>query len=159
MILVLLGTQNLSFKRLLNAIQKQIDKGNIKDKVIVQAGFTKYNSKDMEIFDTVSEEKLYELIKEADLIITHGGVGSIMAAITNNKKVIAAARLKKYKEAVNNHQLQIINYFKEKGYILSLDNFNELDRLLKKIKHFNPLKYKKDNNNIVKLIEEYIGKI
>jgi UDP-N-acetylglucosamine transferase subunit ALG13 len=159
MILVLLGTQNLSFKRLLNAIQKQIDKGNIKDKVVVQAGFTKYNSKDMEIFDTVSEEKLYELIKEADLIITHGGVGSIMAAITNNKKVIAAARLKKYKEAVNNHQLQIINYFKEKGYILSLDNFNELDRLLKKIKHFNPLKYKKDNNNIVKLIEEYIGKI
>ena len=40
MILVTLGTQDKSFKRLLDAIQKQIDLGNIKDKVIVQAGCT-----------------------------------------------------------------------------------------------------------------------
>ena len=40
MILVTLGTQDKSFKRLLDAIQKQIDLGYIKDKVIVQAGCT-----------------------------------------------------------------------------------------------------------------------
>ena len=40
MILVTLGTQDKKFTRLLEAIQKQIDKGNIKDKVIVQAGCT-----------------------------------------------------------------------------------------------------------------------
>jgi UDP-N-acetylglucosamine transferase subunit ALG13 len=159
MILVLLGTQNLSFKRLLDAIQKQINNGNIKDRVVVQTGFTKYESKDMKIFNIVPEEKLHELIKEADLIITHGGVGSIMAAITNNKKVIAAARLKKYREAVNDHQLQIINYFREKGYILSLDNFNELDKVLQLAKNFKPKKYTSNTNNMIKLIENYIDRL
>ena len=50
MILVLLGTQNNSFKRLLEEVQKNIDNGNIKEKVIVQKGFTKFESKDMEMY-------------------------------------------------------------------------------------------------------------
>ena len=47
MILVTLGTQDKQFVRLLDIVQEQIDLGNIKDKVIVQAGCTKYESKDM----------------------------------------------------------------------------------------------------------------
>ena len=47
MIFVTLGTQDKSFKRLLDAIQKEIDKGNIKEKVVVQAGCTEYESKDI----------------------------------------------------------------------------------------------------------------
>ena len=87
MILVTLGTQDKSFKRLLDAIQKQIDNGNIKDKVVVQAGCTEYDSKDMEIFDLIDRDKFSELIKECDLLITHGGVGSILTGLKNNKKV------------------------------------------------------------------------
>ena len=43
MILITLGTQDKQFTRLLDMVQKEIDKGNINDKVIVQAGHTKYN--------------------------------------------------------------------------------------------------------------------
>jgi hypothetical protein len=35
MILITLGTQDKQFTRLLNVVQNEIDKGNIKDKVIV----------------------------------------------------------------------------------------------------------------------------
>ena len=80
MILVTLGTQDKSFERLLKAIDKEIEKGNIKDKVVVQAGYTKYKSKNMEIFKSVSNDRLEELMDEASLIITHGGVGSILTA-------------------------------------------------------------------------------
>lgn len=41
MILVLLGTQNNSFTRLLEAVQENIDKKIINDEVVVQAGFTR----------------------------------------------------------------------------------------------------------------------
>ena len=51
MILVLLGTQNNSFHRLLEEIQKNIDDKNIKEKVVVQAGYTKFESKDMTIYN------------------------------------------------------------------------------------------------------------
>lgn len=57
MILVLLGTQNNSFYRLLEEVQKCIDEDIIKDKVIVQAGSTKFESKDMEVFNLIEQDK------------------------------------------------------------------------------------------------------
>ena len=87
MILVLLGTQNNDFHRLLDEIEKNIANGNINDQVIVQAGFTKYKSDKMKIFSMTSKENLEDLIKKADLIITHAGVGSIEMSLEHNKKV------------------------------------------------------------------------
>ena len=156
MILVTLGTQDKSFKRLLDAVQKQIDNGFIKDEIIVQAGCTKYESKDMKIFDLIDREEFSELISKCDILITHGGVGSILTGLKNNKKVIAAARLEKYKEHTNDHQLQIIDKFTKSGYILSLDNFDRLDETLKKAKTFKPKKYQSNTENMISLIKNYI---
>ena len=156
MILVTLGTQDKSFKRLLDAIQKEIDKGNIKDRVVVQAGCTEYESKDMEIFDLIDRDKFSELIKECDLLITHGGVGSILTGLKNNKKIITAPRLKEYKEHTNNHQLEIIEKFAIKGLILPLYDFDKLDEVLKEVHKFKPKKYQSNTDNMIKLIEDYI---
>ena len=132
MILVTLGTQDKSFTRLLDSIQEQINNGNIKDKVIVQAGFTKYDSKDMEIFDLIDRDKFSNLIKKCDLLITHGGVGSILTGLKNNKKVIVCPRLSKYKEHMNDHQVQIVDRFYEAGYILRYNDGDNLGDILKK---------------------------
>ena len=156
MILVTLGTQDKTFPRLLDAIQKQIDKGNIKDKVVVQAGTTKYESNNMEIFDLIDREKFADLIKECDLLITHGGVGSIITGLKNNKKIIAAPRLEKYKEHTNDHQIQIIEKFTQSGFILPLYDFDKLDEVLKAINKFKPKQYKSNTNNMINLIENYI---
>ena len=156
MILVTLGTQDKSFSRLLEAIQKEIDNHNIKDKVIVQAGHTKFKSDDMEIFDLVPMDKLNDYIDKCDLLITHGGVGSIVDALKKGKKVIAAPRLKKYNEHTNDHQLQIINSYYKQGYILKLTDFDKLNEILKKAKTFKPKKYASNNENFVQKIKEYI---
>lgn len=156
MILITLGTQDKSFKRLLDAVQQQIDNGNIKDKVIVQAGHTKYNSEDMEIFDLIPYEKFDEYVNKCDILITHGGVGSIITGLKNNKKVVAAPRLSKYKEHTNDHQLQIIDNFTKAGYILPLYDFDKLDQVLKQAVKFKPKKYQSNTENMIKLIENYI---
>lgn len=156
MILVLLGTQNNSFHRLLEEIQKNINNGTIKEKVVVQEGYTKFQSKDMEIHTQVPKDKLQELIKKADLIITHGGVGSIISAITEGKKVIAVPRLKKYNEHVNDHQLDIIGSFNEKRYIIGIHEVEELEEALKKVPEFKPQKYIQNTGRIIKIIEEFI---
>ncbi len=152
MILVLLGTQDKPFSRLLDAIEKT----NLKDEIIVQAGFTKYKSNRMKIFDYISNSDLEDLIKKCDIIITHAGVGSIMTGLKYNKKIIGAARLKKYGEHTNNHQLQILNNFYESGYILKLEDFNKLEDVIKAAKGFKPKRFKSNTENIIKAIEEYI---
>lgn len=156
MILVTLGTQDKSFTRLLDSIQEQINNGNIKDKVIVQAGFTKYDSKDMEIFDLIDRDKFSNLIKKCDLLITHGGVGSILTGLKNNKKVIVCPRLSKYKEHMNNHQVQIVDRFYEAGYILKFNEGDNLGDILKKVDKFKPNKYISNTSNFINIIEKFI---
>ena len=156
MILVLLGTQNNSFHRLLEEIQKNIDNGNIKEEVVVQKGYTKFESKDMTIYDELPIEKFNELIEKADLVITHGGVGSIISSITRGKKVIAVPRLKKYNEHVNDHQLDIIQTFDEMGYIIGIQEVQQLGEAIKKVKEFKPKEYIKNTGNIIKIIEDFI---
>lgn len=156
MILVLLGTQNNSFHRLLEEIQKNIKNGNIKEKIVVQKGYTKFESQDMEIYDQLPSDELKKLIDKANIVITHGGVGSIITSIEKGKKVIAVPRLKKYKEHVNDHQLDIINSFSEMGYIIGIHEVEELGEALKRVEKFEPKKYVQNTGNIIKIVEDFI---
>ena len=159
MIFVTLGTQDKPFNRLLEAIDKEIDKGNIKGEVVVQAGCTKYESKNnMKVFDLIPMDEFDKLMNECDLLITHGGVGSIVGGLNKNKKVIAVPRLEKYGEHVNDHQLQIIENFDKAGYIIGCINLDDLEDKLKYVKKFKPNKYKSNRDNMVKLVCSLIDK-
>ena len=158
MILVTLGTQDKEFTRLLKKIDELIEKKVIKEEVIVQAGYTKYESKNMKIFDYVSKKELEKYIDECNFIITHAGVGTIFDALKKNKKIIAVPRLSKYKEHSNDHQLQIVEEFSNKNFILPVYEIDELELALTKIKKFNPSIYKSNNKNMVKLISDYIDR-
>lgn len=158
MILVTLGTQDKNFVRLLEKIDQLINNGLIKDKVIVQAGFTKYNSENMEIFDLIPQDEFNDLMDKADIIITHGGVGNIISALEKNKKVIAVPRLAKYGEHINDHQTQIIAQFNALGYIIGLQDVDELDDAVKQIKKFKPKKFVHDNSKMLNLVSELIDK-
>ena len=158
MIFVTLGTQDKTFERLLKAMDKSIEKGEIKEKVIVQAGNTKYETKNMEILDLISPDKFQQLVDECDLLITHGGVGSILSAVKQGKKVIAAPRLKKYNEHVNDHQKQIIKEFAKDGYIIELEDMDKLGEALQKAKKFKPKKFKSHTKEMINLVEGIIEK-
>ncbi|MBR2744285.1 MAG: exopolysaccharide biosynthesis protein [Clostridia bacterium] len=156
MILVLLGTQNNNFNRLLQAMEENIDKGIIKDEVIVQAGFTKFKSSKMKIFSFIDKDKLSDLEDKADIVITHGGVGSIVASLKRGKKVIVVPRLKKYGEHVNNHQLQIARRFKNEGYVKYVLNIKNLAKTISSMESFEPKKYENSEGNVISIIENYI---
>ena len=149
MILVLLGTQHNEFTRLLQEVENCIDNQIIKEQVIVQAGFTKYKSNKMEIFDMISKEELDKYMSKANLIITHGGVGSIIMALEKGKKVIAVPRLHEYGEHVNNHQRQIIRVFSEKNYLIGIQDVEDLSQAIQESENFEPNEYKNNNQKML----------
>lgn len=159
MILVLLGTQNNNFHRLLEEIERLIENGVIKEEVIIQAGYTKYTSEKMKILDFVSKEELEELEEKANLIITHGGVGSILQSITKEKKVIAVPRLHQYQEHVNDHQTEIVELFDQKGYIIGVQGIEELERAIGQVDKFKPRKYTQNHDKMLEIIEDFIDNV
>ena len=157
LIFVTLGTQDKTFERLLCAVQKQIDSGYLKnEEIIVQAGQTKFESSDMKIFGMLDIDTFEKYMNDCDLLITHGGVGSIIDGLKRNKKIIAAARLYKFKEHTNDHQLQIVDSLSSEGYILKLEDFDNLDAVIEKSKSFKPKEFVFNNKNFVCKLKDYI---
>ena len=161
MIVVLLGTQNNSFKRLLKEINRLKNEGVIKEKIVVQAGYTKFEDKDknsdIEVFDFVDSNKMQEMMKEAKYIITHGGVGSIVSGLKLNKKIIAVPRLKKYDEHVNDHQMEIIEEYTKNEYIIGIKDVSELEKAYRNLENFKPNEFRGDNNSLIDMVEKFIG--
>lgn len=159
MVLVLLGTQNNSFYRLLEEIDELVEKGKINEEVVVQSGYTKYSSKNMKIIDFMSKEELDKFQEKASYIITHGGVGSIVSSLKKGKKVIAIARKHEYQEHVNNHQEEIVDLFNQKGYVIGIKRVNQLEQAVQKLEDFKPRVYQPKNTKMLKLIEDFIEQV
>lgn len=153
MILVTLGTQTQKFYRLLDALENS----NINEEIIVQAGgLADYESKKMKILKFIDYNKMNELIEKSSLIITHGGTGSIIMPLQKGKKVIACARLEKYKEHINDHQQEIVSVFANEGYILEFAEGDNINEIYKKSKTFKPKKYVSNTENFISEIKKLI---
>lgn len=145
MVLLSVGTQKQQFTRLFELVLNCEELK--KEKIISQSGYTKFEDNRIESFDFISLEKMDEYMEKADLVICHGGVGTILSAIMKGKKVIAIPRLAKYGEHINNHQIEICEELEKEGYILYYkDGVDTLDELIKKIKTINFKEYKSDRN-------------
>ena len=103
-------------------------------------------------------DKFNELMETCNLLITHGGVGTIISGLKNGKKVIAVPRLQKYGEHVNDHQLQIIENFSEAGYVLAAYDVGELDKALQKVGDFEAKQYISNTQQMLRLVKECIDK-
>ena len=145
MILVTLGTQKQDFTRLLDIVSKI----KTNERIVVQSGHTKYESNKMEIIPFMSYDEMEELIDGADLIITHGGTGSIITPLKKGKKVIACSRLSKFNEHVDNHQQELVNHFENAGYILKIEEKTDINKLVKKAKKTKFKDFKSNNNSFI----------
>lgn len=160
MIFVTVGTQDKQFKRLLEEVERLIKNGKITDTVVAQIGNTKFktdlDSKFMHLIEFTTQREIEALIQNADFIITHGGVATIIEGLNMNKKIIAVPRLKKYKEHVNDHQLQIIENFNDSGYIIGTKGVEGIEEALERVENFVPKAY---NSNNEKFVEKLVNSI
>ena len=161
MIFVMLGTQDKQFKRMIRMVDYACEKGIIKEEVIIQAGITKQKVKSdlIKMFSFISQTELDEYLDKARIVICHAGVGSILNALKKNKTTIVMARLKKFREHVNDHQLDILENFSKQGYIIKLEDETRLDKALKKAETFVPKKYKSNTENFNNKLLEIVNNL
>lgn len=130
--------------------------GKIKDDVIIQTGYTQYIPKKCKWFKFVSQKKFENLCKKSDIIITHGGVGSIMTPLKFNKTTIAVPRLKEFNEHTDNHQLQIVKELEKMGKIIAVYDIGNLYSSIIKAKKFTIKEKKYTSSKIFKIVDKQL---
>lgn len=156
MIFVILGTQKFQLNRLLMELDRYKEENLLQDEIIAQIGHSTYLPKHFQYTRFLNKEEFDHLIRKADLVITHSGVGSIITAIGAGKPVIVYPRLEKYGEHVDDHQADIAEAFCRKKYVLCC---REEDDLLEKIRVCKSMtfeKYFSQTGQIVNIIEDYL---
>ncbi|MGP1909972.1 glycosyltransferase [Metabacillus sp. JX24] len=146
-----MGTQKFGFDRLINHLSDLADDSE-KYEFTIQTGYSSppENGK-VSWFDFKNAEDLNQLIKTSDLIITHAGTSSINQALTLEKPIIIVPRRQKYNEHVDDHQLEMSDYFSEKYGIPVIHEIKDLSSKLLN-ENFKIAKIKMEKNLINDLI-------
>ena len=130
MIFVTVGISKNPFYRLV----KKMDEiaSNLDEKVIIQLGHTNYKPKYAEYFDF----RLYsiqDLFKGARVVVSHGGAGAILNALSFDKPIITVPRLKRYREHMDDHQLDIVREMEKRNKLIAVYDIEDLEEALKRV--------------------------
>jgi UDP-N-acetylglucosamine transferase subunit ALG13 len=104
MIFVSVGTHEAPFDRLLLAVRDL----RLDEELVVQHGPSSVRCERATTeFDYLPFEQVVELVREARVVVTHAGVGSVMLALSNDKRPVVMARVRELGEHVDDHQLEL----------------------------------------------------
>lgn len=153
MIFITVGSQKFQFNRLLKAVDNLI----IDEEVFAQVGYSDYKPIHYAYKAFLNRDEFAKAIEMSDIVITHGGTGAIIGAVKMGKKVIAVPRLAKYGEHVDDHQMQLIDQFKEQNLICGLQDCEHLKEAIQFVKHHQFNTYKSNTKSIIDSIEHFIN--
>jgi UDP-N-acetylglucosamine transferase subunit ALG13 len=120
------GTHYQGFPRLVEKMDFIASK--INHHVIIQTGFTDYKPLNAEWFDFIEESAIHHYYKNADVVITHGGAGSILDCLKYSRSIIVVPRLKKYNEHIDDQQMDLAQALQMQGKVSTVYDVNKLKR-------------------------------
>jgi UDP-N-acetylglucosamine transferase subunit ALG13 len=84
------------------------------------------------VVDFLSFEQLVDKVRSARVVVTHAGVGSIMVALANAKRPIVVPRRAAFREAVDDHQLQLGRRLAAADLVTFVESPHELGEALER---------------------------
>ena len=158
-VFVCVGTQKFQFNRLLRLVDEAAAQRGANDAVFAQTGFSDYEPKHYTKQDFLQKEEFEQLIRDCDLLVTHGGVSTIITALKYSKKIVVIPRLGKYGEHVDDHQMQIAESFEQQGLVLCYRENDDLSALIEKALRFDFTPYVSHRADMVSTIERYLAEL
>ena len=134
-------------------VSEKINKEKIKDK----------EDRNITVFNMLKPEDMKKYIINANIVITHAGVGTIMECIEHNKDIIVLPRKEENGEHVNNHQEEIAFEMEKNGLLYKVDTYEKMQEIvIELIKNSNNKKEKKyisNNEKFNDMLIDYLESI
>lgn len=127
MIFVTVGTHEQSFDRLIKKVDELKRDNIIRDDIIMQTGFSTYEPKYCKWSKLLLYKEMEQNVKDAHIVITHGGPASFIMPLQIGKTPIVVPRQHQFNEHVNDHQVEFAKAVsKRMGTIIPVIDIEEL---------------------------------
>ncbi len=129
MIFLTVGTQ-LPFDRLVKAVDDWAAGGT--HEVFAQIGDSRYRPSHMEWVQYLPSDAFRGRIAAASLIVSHAGMGNLLAALGAQKPLLVMPRRAALQEIRNDHQLATANWLRQLPGVTVVDDEGGLDAALRR---------------------------
>lgn len=113
-VFVTVGTHEQQFDRLVKAVDGLVADGALAEAVFVQTGYCDYKPEHCEWSRFVPAAEMADCMREADVVVTHGGPSSFIEAMAVGKVPVVVPRRAEFGEHVNDHQVSFVREVAER---------------------------------------------
>ncbi|HKR87543.1 MAG TPA: glycosyltransferase [Phenylobacterium sp.] len=120
----------LPFDRLVDSVAQLSQDGTISEAVTIQTGIGGRRPDGVSVSETLPFGEVQALLREASIVVCHGGTGSMITALRQGCHVIAMPRQAKAGEHYDDHQMEIVDAFQKRGLAMRADTVEDLREAL-----------------------------
>lgn len=146
----------LPFERLVNLVVTAAEAGLIPERIVLQTGVGGVRPEGFEVFEELPFERVKELLQEADIVVCHGGTGSIITALREWCRVIVIPRRFERGEHYDNHQAEITSAFVARGLVVEADDDASFAKALEEARSRQPVSATTDPAALIDYLRRYI---
>ena len=147
MIFATVGTTR--FDELVEAIDNIVP--TLNEKVVIQIGNQKNVPLNCEYF--TFDDDLLKYYKKADIVIAHGGAGTIFEVLNLGKKLIAVEN----PNTLGGHQGDLLGKLSKEGYLTWCKDLNKIEHCIQDAKKQVTKQYVRPECKIGEMIVEFLG--
>ena len=149
MIFLTVGTERWPFDRLIKIVDSAIERGEIDRQVFGQIGHAAVKPCFFQYENMLAFDRYIDMIKKADIVIAHAGVGSTILCLRSGKIPVLFPRYASFGEHLNDHQVDLARRMEDAGQVLVARSETDL---LDKVKNY------KEYVNRLKPITRFAGR-
>lgn len=128
MIFVTIGSM-LPFDRLIRVMDEWAAR-NARTDLLAQIGNGAYEPRSMKFVRRLSQAEFAETVANAEVIVAHAGMGSVMTAGRAGRPIVLLPRVKERGEINTNHQLATAAWLRDKPGIFVADSDDDLPAVI-----------------------------
>lgn len=132
-VFVCVGSRPYPFDRLFKELDRAVAAGEFESSLFAQIGASTYEPRSFPWERFMDPDTFKARMEEADIVVSHGASGSIMGALNAGKKVVAVARLARYGEHINDHQVGINETLGNEGLVLNVTDMSKLGSAIRSL--------------------------
>ncbi len=147
----------LPFDRLVDSVGALKAEGAIPEEVLIQTGLGGHRPDGAEVVETLPFDRVQAVLREASIVVCHGGTGSLITALRQGCQVIAIPRLSRLGEHYDDHQAEITEAFAARGLVLVANSVDELRAALAVARTRTPVMATTDPVQLIEFLRGLLG--
>ena len=150
----------LPFDRLVKTVANAKAQGLIPERVVAQVGTGGRMPPEFEqTVEALEFDEVQRILRVADIVVCHGGTGSLITALREGCRVVAIPRRFELGEHYDNHQSEITSAFEKRGLITVAHTPEDFADALARARQHDPIRATTDPTKLVDYLAAAFGSV